>query len=65
MRNHTSIIQKMPLRKRSPKDRHRDIKVLSPSTSGKKYTDSIRKRNEEELNRKESYNGGSTYGEHS
>lgn len=64
MQNQNSIIQKLRVQKQSTTDQDRDINGRFISSKSKNLWESDPNKDESQLNPKESYNGGSTYGEH-
>lgn len=64
MRNQNSIIHKLPVQKQSTSDQDRDSNGRFISSKSKNSWNSDPDKDESKLNAKESYNGGSTYGEH-
>lgn len=65
MLHHSSTTEKSILRSRSVPIKKCAIITHLDSSKGNKFRHNQRQNKEEETNKKESYNGGSTYGEHS
>lgn len=64
MQNHNSITQKPRISNRSNADQDRDVYGRFISSKDKHSYQAHHNNSESKLNLNESYNGGSTYGEH-